>query len=228
MSHLFRPRVCKPFSNSAEKSRCIATAYHASHQVRLIGGIWKRTRLPVLNLAELRPTPALVRETLFNWLGQKLDGLVCLDLFAGTGALGFEAASRGAQCVIMIERDARAAKQLNAIQKKLDAQTIKIVQADALRLAARLTPAAFDIVFLDPPFNISLLGRMLTLVLPLVAPGGVIYVESGTPLATIWDAQAQQRFAAVPYRLLPQDWCIVRQSRAGAVHFHLLKQENSH
>src|ERR1700739_4721703 len=89
-----------------------------SHQIRIIGGDWKRTPLPVLDLDGLRPTPDHVRETLFNWLGQRLDGMVCLDLFAGSGALGFEAASRGAARVLMVGRNARAARQLRANQQR--------------------------------------------------------------------------------------------------------------
>jgi 16S rRNA (guanine(966)-N(2))-methyltransferase RsmD len=236
MSHSSRTRARTSFAapagaqtraTGAASSRRVAATRHAPHQVRLIGGIWKRTPLPVLDLAGLRPTPDRVRETLFNWLGQQLDGLVCLDLFAGTGALGFEAASRGAQRVVMVERDARAAAQLGAIRQKLDAQAIDIVQADALRLAAGLAPAGFDIVFLDPPFDADLLGRALTLVLPLVAPGGAIYVESGAPLAAVLDAQAQQGVAATPGWPSLQGWRIVRHARAGAVHYHLLRRENS-
>ncbi|WP_338925863.1 16S rRNA (guanine(966)-N(2))-methyltransferase RsmD [Mycetohabitans endofungorum] len=235
MSHSSRTRARAPFvapdgaqtrAAGAAASRRVAATRHAPHQVRLIGGIWKRTPLPVLDLAGLRPTPDRVRETLFNWLGQQLDGLVCLDLFAGTGALGFEAASRGAQRVMMVERDGRAAAQLNAIRQKLDAQMIEIVQADALRLAAGLAPAGFDIVFLDPPFNAELLGRALTLALPLVAPGGAVYVESDAPLAAVRDAQAQQGVAATPGWPSLQEWRIVRHARAGAVHYHLLRREN--
>lgn len=235
MSHSSRTRARAPFAApagaqtraaGAAASRRVAATRHAPHQVRLIGGIWKRTPLPVLNLAGLRPTPDRVRETLFNWLGQQLDGLVCLDLFAGTGALGFEAASRGAQRVVMVERDARAAAQLGAIQQKLDARAIEIVQADALRLAAGLTPAGFDIVFLDPPFDAELLGRALTLALPLVAPGGAIYVESGAPLTAVRNAQVQQGVAATPGWPSLQGWRIVRHARAGAVHYHLLRREN--
>src|ERR1700737_5046173 len=101
-----------------------------AHTIRIIGGDWKRTPLPVLDLDGLRPTPDRVRETLFNWLGQRLDGQRCLDLFAGSGALGFEAASRGAARVLMVERNARAAAQLRANQEKLAARSIEVVEAD--------------------------------------------------------------------------------------------------
>src|SRR5262245_8095139 len=156
----------------------------APHTIRIIGGDWKRTPLPVIDLDGLRPTPDRVRETLFNWLGQRLDGQRCLDLFAGSGALGFEAASRGAARVLMVERNARAAGQLRANQAKLDARAIEIAEADALRLAASLAPGSFDVVFLDPPFGENLLDRALELTAPLVAAGGFLYVEAGTALDT--------------------------------------------
>jgi 16S rRNA (guanine(966)-N(2))-methyltransferase RsmD len=182
--------------------------------IRIIGGEWKRTPLPVLDLEGLRPTPDRVRETLFNWLGQDLDGLRCLDLFAGSGALGFEAASRGAARVLMIERSGRAAAQLKANQTRLAARNIEIAEADALRLAASLPPNSFDIVFLDPPFGEkSLFDRALDLAVTLVAPGGALYVECGDPLDT----------AAIPALA---GWGITREGKAGAVRYHLLRREN--
>ncbi|PYE26087.1 16S rRNA (guanine(966)-N(2))-methyltransferase RsmD [Paraburkholderia silvatlantica] len=184
------------------------------HTIRIIGGDWKRTPLPVLDLDGLRPTPDRVRETLFNWLGQRLDGQRCLDLFAGSGGLGFEAASRGAARVVMVERSARAAAQLRANQARLGARTIEIAEADALRLAANLAPGSFDVVFLDPPFgDTALLGRSLELAAPLVAPDGWLYVESGEPI----DPAVQPALAG---------WSVVREGRAGAVHYHLLQREN--
>ncbi|MFC5429534.1 16S rRNA (guanine(966)-N(2))-methyltransferase RsmD [Paraburkholderia denitrificans] len=185
-----------------------------AHTIRIIGGDWKRTPLPVIDLDGLRPTPDRVRETLFNWLGQQLDGQRCLDLFAGSGALGFEAASRGAARVVMIERNARAAAQLRANQARLSARTIEIAEADALRLAASLAPGSFDVVFLDPPFgDTALLTRALELCTPLVAAGGWLYVESGERL----DPAARPDLAG---------WSVVREGKAGAVFYHLLQREN--
>ncbi|WP_028227688.1 16S rRNA (guanine(966)-N(2))-methyltransferase RsmD [Paraburkholderia ferrariae] len=185
-----------------------------AHTIRIIGGDWKRTPLPVLDLDGLRPTPDRVRETLFNWLGQQLDGLRCLDLFAGSGALGFEAASRGAARVVMVERNARAAAQLRANQARLSARSIEIAEADALRLAAGLAPGSFDVVFLDPPFgDAALLARALDAALPLVAPHGWLYVESGERL----DPAARPALAG---------WSVVREGKAGAVFYHLLQREN--
>jgi 16S rRNA (guanine(966)-N(2))-methyltransferase RsmD len=186
----------------------------AAHSIRIIGGDWKRTPLPVLDLEGLRPTPDRVRETLFNWLGQRLDGQRCLDLFAGSGALGFEAASRGAARVVMVERSARAAAQLRANQTRLDARMIEVAEADALRLAAGLAPGSFDVVFLDPPFgDADMLARALELAPPLVTADGFLYVESGSAL----DPSAEPALTG---------WTLVREGRAGAVFFHLLQREN--
>ncbi|CAH2929619.1 MAG: 16S rRNA (guanine(966)-N(2))-methyltransferase (EC [uncultured Paraburkholderia sp.] len=183
------------------------------HAIRIIGGDWKRTPLPVLDLDGLRPTPDRVRETLFNWLGQRLDGERCLDLFAGSGALGFEAASRGAARVLMVERNARAAAQLWANQERLAARMIEIAEADGLRLAASLPPGSFDVVFLDPPFGDDLLDRALALAAPLVREDGFLYVEAGAEL----DLSKNEALTG---------WKMVRQGKAGAVHFHLLQREN--
>ncbi|SPB17387.1 methyltransferase [Caballeronia novacaledonica] len=184
------------------------------HTIRIIGGDWKRTPLPVLDLDGLRPTPDRVRETLFNWLGQDLNGQNCLDMFSGSGALGFEAASRGAKRVLMIERSGKAAAQIRANQAKLGARNIEIAEADALRLVASLARGSFDVIFLDPPFgDHALLLRALELAAPLVAPAGAIYVECGDPLdLTGIDALA--------------GWSIVREGKAGAVRYHLLRREN--
>ncbi|WP_153101452.1 16S rRNA (guanine(966)-N(2))-methyltransferase RsmD [Paraburkholderia hayleyella] len=201
------------FSTRAKSKSAAPGRNKTAHTIRIIGGDWKRTPLPVLDLDGLRPTPDRVRETLFNWLGQRLDGKRCLDLFAGSGALGFEAASRGAARVLMVERHARAAAQLRANQARLEARMIEVVQADALRLAANLAPASFDVVFLDPPFDDSLLAQALVLAAPLVSAGGFLYVEAPEAL----DLAQTEALAG---------WIIVRGSKAGAVHYHLLQREN--
>jgi len=201
-----------PRSTSHSRTPQQSAARGKGHTVRIIGGDWKRTPLPVLDLEGLRPTPDRVRETLFNWLGQRLDGQRCLDLFAGSGALGFEAASRGAERVVMVERNARAARQLRENQARLAARAIEIAEADGLKLAASLAPRSFDVVFLDPPFGEGMLSRALELALPLVADDGWLYVESGEPL----DEDDP----------LLAGWLIVRGGKAGAVHYHLLQREN--
>ena len=177
------------------------------HEVRIIGGQWRRSRLPVPELPGLRPTPDRVRETLFNWLGQDLSGWRCLDAFAGTGALGFEAASRGAARVLMIEREARLVAALRDAASRLGAQGVDILATDALSALRRQAPGSFDLVLLDPPYGSGLLGRALDLVPTLLAERGVIYAEDARdPVA-------------------PPGWQALRRTRAGAVHAALLVRE---
>jgi len=177
--------------------------------VRLIGGLWKRSKLPVADKPGLRPTPDRVRETLFNWLGQDLGGWRCLDAFAGSGALGFEAASRGAAEVLMLERDAELVRSLRSSQARLKADQLRIEQADAMGWMQRCAPARFDLVLLDPPFDAGLAEPALALALPLVAEGGCLYLEQAEPLA-----------------LAPAGWQLWRSGRAGQVAFHVLRRSS--
>ncbi len=184
----------------------------APQQVRIIGGAWKRTPLAVADVPGLRPTPDRVRETLFNWIAHLLPDLGAvrgLDLFAGTGALGFELASRGARRVTLVESNARALQSLHAAKAKLAANQIDIVAGDGLVFAAQWPPESFDLVFLDPPFDAGLHGAALAVTARLLAPGGLAYVEAPAPLT---DGEAAQAGLA-----------IVRSSRAGRVAFHLLR-----
>jgi len=155
----------------------------------------------------LRPTPDRTRETVFNWLGQRLDGLRCLDLFAGSGALGFEAASRGAAEVVMLEQDARVATTLRENVRMLDAEaTVRVLQGESLAYMA--TAAEFDVIFLDPPFQSGLLPKALALAATHLAPEGRIYAETG-------DAHEV---------LPPSGLGIVRQARAGMARSYLLER----
>lgn len=184
--------------------------------MRIIGGAWKRTPVSVADVPGLRPTPDRVRETLFNWIAHLMPEVAALrglDLFAGTGALGFELASRGAAYVLLVERDARLVARLRALRERLGAAQIEIASGDALAVAARLTDRSFDLVFVDPPYDAGLLAPALDAVRRLLAPGGLVYAESGTRLEA---AQA----AAHGYE-------IVRADRAGRVFFHLLRPESS-
>ncbi len=178
------------------------------NEVRIIGGQWKRSKLPVPDLPGLRPTPDRVRETLFNWLGQTLDGWRVLDAFAGSGALGFEAASRGAAEVVMIERDATLVDGLRASQKRLAASAISVHRANALNWMSA-SAARFDLIFLDPPFADDLFDRALAAATPLLTEGGLIYLESPRELAP------------------PAGFTRWRHGRAGAVHFHLVRREEN-
>ena len=184
----------------------------APNRVRIIGGLWKRTPLPVTDIAGLRPTPDRVRETLFNWIEHfvpALEAVRALDFFAGTGALGFEIASRGAQRVTLIENNRRLTDQLTQTKRKLAAEQVDIVAADALTTAARWPDASFEVIFIDPPFDAALLAPALATAARLITPDGLIYVESGAEL----DDTLLER-----HRLQ-----IARASRAGRVRSYLLR-----
>ena len=172
-------------------------------KIRIIGGTHRGRKLAVLDRPGLRPTPDRVRETLFNWLGQRLDGLACLDLYAGSGALGFEAASRGAARVVMVESDRRAFAALGDAKAALGADTVELVHGDALHYL-RTGPARFDVVFLDPPFGQNALPALLQELPPRLAPGARVYVEAPAALAAGagWEPLRSARAGQVSYQLL--------------------------
>lgn len=177
------------------------------NEVRLIGGQWKRTKLPVADRPGLRPTPDRVRETLFNWLGQDLSGWRVLDAFAGSGALGFEAASRGAAEVLLLERDGELVASLNATKARLKADGVRIERADAMAWLRRANAAAFEAVLLDPPFDAGIGSAALAAALPLVVDGGYVYLEGPAPVLDP-----------------PAGLEAYRQARAGAVHYQLFRR----
>jgi 16S rRNA (guanine966-N2)-methyltransferase len=176
-------------------------------EVRLIGGQWKRSKLPVPAAAGLRPTPDRVRETLFNWLGQDLSGWRVLDAFAGSGALGFEAASRGAAQVLLLELAPALVASLQTSRQRLGADMLRVERADALAWMARAPVASFELVMLDPPFDAGWTDAAVRAALPLLVPGGYLYLE-----------------AAAPLEPLPAGLQACRQLRAGAVHAQLLQR----
>jgi 16S rRNA (guanine(966)-N(2))-methyltransferase RsmD len=185
-----------------------SNARHAAHEVRIIGGQWRRSLLPVADRPGLRPTPNRVRETLFNWLGQDLQGWRVVDVFAGSGALGFEAASRGAETVVLLEQDPVLVHSLEATRVKLKAPVgLRVQRADGLGWLRGAPRASFELVLLDPPFDSTLAEPALAAAARVVVPGGFIYFESPAPLVA--DPGAS--------------WKIYRQSKAGAVHFALLQ-----
>lgn len=179
-------------------------------EVRIIGGQWKRTRLPVAKLEGLRPTPDRVRETLFNWLGQDLGGWRCLDAFAGTGALGFEAASRGAASVQLVESEPALVAQLHAWQQRLQAGAVRVQRGDGVSALRQSAPASLDAVFLDPPFGSALFEPALRAAVAALAPQGFIYLEAPER----WSDETLADLGLAAHRHL----------RAGAVHAHLLRK----
>ena len=189
------------------KPQAVRIAAGRPNEVRLIGGQWKRSKLPVADRPGLRPTPDRVRETLFNWLGQDLSGWRVLDAFAGSGALGFEAASRGAAEVLLLERDAALVASLNASRQRLGAVALRVERADAMAWMPACAPARFDLVLLDPPFDTGLAGPAAALAARLLVEGGFLYVEADAPLSVLPDGLVEHR-----------------RARAGAVHFQLLRR----
>jgi 16S rRNA (guanine(966)-N(2))-methyltransferase RsmD len=173
------------------------------NRLRIIGGEWRSRLIEFPDTEGLRPTPDRVRETVFNWLGQTLYGKTCLDLFAGSGALGFEALSRGADKVMLVEaaRDGVAALKQNAA--KLSAQNLQIHHGDALQyLRGKLE--AFDVVFLDPPYKLDLLPQLLLLLPAALKHDALVYIENDKPLEIV------------------EPWQIIKSSRAGKVYFALI------
>lgn len=178
------------------------------HKVRIIGGRWRGRRLPVADVPGLRPTPDRVRETLFNWLQSHIEGAACLDLFAGSGALGLEAASRGAGRVVMVESHPALARTLQQQASHFAADNVEVVHADALEWLAAAPPQAFDIVFLDPPFEQGLIDRACGALIAghRLNEGALLYMESEAGLETE-HAQLQK----------------VRHDRAGQVQYGLFE-----
>lgn len=188
-------------------------------EIRLIGGHWKRIKLKVADKPGLRPTPDRVRETLFNWLGQDLTGMRCLDAFAGTGALGFEAASRGAADVLLVERDGALVEQLQRVYAQLSAleispppatpQRMQIQRGEGVAALRQAAPASQHVIFLDPPFDADLYEAALAAAALALAPGGFVYLEA----PKIWTDAV----------LEPLGLMVHRHLKAGAVHAHLLR-----
>ena len=204
-----------PLKRTSKAARSVpkqpaAAAPRVAGQVRIIGGQWKRTKFAVADKPGLRPTPDRVRETLFNWLGQDMTGWRCLDAFAGTGALGFEAASRGAREVCLVENDASLVIRLTQAQTKLNASTVRVLRGDGIASLKRCGPSTLDLVFLDPPFDSGLFEVALDAVARVVKPDGYVYLEA--PRA--WDDAALAPFGLQVHRHL----------LAGAVHAHLLRR----
>jgi 16S rRNA (guanine966-N2)-methyltransferase len=175
MKHRQKPRTVP---KAAQKPNRPANKKGAASQLRIIGGQWRSRRLPVASVPGLRPTPDRVRETLFNWLQQQVPGARCLDLFAGSGALGFEALSREAAEVVLVEKHAAAFAQLQVNAGILQAIRAELVNRDALDYLMT-QPQPFDLIFLDPPFRKGFIDQVMALILGqgLLKTDGLIYLE---------------------------------------------------
>lgn len=175
------------------------------NRVRIIGGDWRRRLIDFPDAEGLRPTPDAVRETLFNWLGQDLHGLDCLDLFAGSGALGFEAASRGARQVVMVEKNRHVLEALRTSMTALAANNVVLVPGDGVKFLLE-NQARFDVVFLDPPYATGLQAQLLMALPSHLNRNARVYVEHDGKL------------------IAPGDWIVERAGRSGLAHFCLLSQ----
>lgn len=187
-----------------------ASPRRAAHEVRIVGGLWKRTRLPVADKPGLRPTPDRVRETLFNWLGQDLTGWRCVDVFAGTGALGLEAASRGAAQVLLVEQDPDLVATLRVLKTRLQADAVEVRRANGLAVLQGLAGSGQDLVLLDPPFEAAIFDKAIAAAVPALGDEGYLYLEAPHR----WSDAALQA----------QGLALERHLHAGAVHAHLLRR----
>jgi len=181
----------------------------ALNKVRIGGGEWRSRLLHFPDALALRPTPDRVRQTVFNWLGQELHGMHCLDLFSGSGALGFEALSRGAASVVLVENNPAVYRAMLDNAKLLKADKADIVRGDALSFLAQ-NRQPFDVIFLDPPYGHGWLERLLPQLVKHMAPGGVVYAEAEKMLED------------------GDGWRVLKHGKAGNVHYHLLELTDDH
>ena len=185
-----------------------------SHQLRIIGGTHRRSLLPVPDLAGLRPTPDRVRETLFNWLGQDLAGWRCWDAYAGSGALGLEAASRGAQEVVLVERVASQVQSLRQTVARLKMDRVKVLVGDALAALEQARGQGWDVVFLDPPFA-----------QPDGVPPGLRAAHAATAANGLCYLESDRRWS--DELLADSGWQVRRSGKAASVHYLLLDKTES-
>ena len=181
------------------------------NQIRIIGGQWRSRQISFYDVPGLRPTPDRVRETLFNWLQFDIPGSRCLDLYAGSGALGLEAASRGAKSVVQVESNLDACRALKETADKLAATQVKIVQSDVFRYLAG-DVETFDIIFLDPPFGLNLIAQTCEWLEDKgwLSQHAKIYVEAESKLKFLHE--------------LPVNWQLLKSKTAGDVGFHLFQK----
>ena len=197
-----------PAKKLAKSGKVVGRKTIPPGEVRIIGGAYKRSKIPVASVPGLRPTPDRVRETLFNWLGRDLTGWRCFDAFAGTGVLGFEAASRGALEVLVCEQDPMLVDKLKALQVKLKASMVKVERGDGVSLLRRQSAGSMQLVFLDPPYESTGFEAALKAAAQAIGVPGFVYLEAPKP----WTDEELEGFGLKVHRF----------GKAGAVHFHLL------
>ena len=180
-------------------------------QVRIIGGKWRSRKISFPQIDEIRPTPDRVRETLFNWLSNRITGARCLDLFAGSGALSFEALSRGASYVMMFDRSIEVIRQLNKNSQLLGAQHCEIRRGNVPYCLAPNSADPFDIIFLDPPFHKHLIASSLQALenMNYLSRSSLLYIESELIKKDL---------------SLPENWVTLNNKRAGQVNYYLLEK----
>lgn len=209
----------KSLKNASKKSNSRAYANRKRGEpslggagaIRIIGGDFRGRKFPVLSAEGLRPSSDRVRETLFNWLQFEIPGALCLDAFAGSGALGLEALSRGAKSVTFVELNSKGVEQLRQNLRQLKVEKAQVIVGDALRQLPQLTQK-FDGIFLDPPFNKGLMQPALALIFQyqLIDPNGWLYLE-------------QEK--ALPWPELPQGWKCVREKSTAQVKYGLFRNQ---
>ncbi|HYN55423.1 MAG TPA: 16S rRNA (guanine(966)-N(2))-methyltransferase RsmD [Methylotenera sp.] len=183
--------------------------------IRINAGEWRSRIIKFPDVTGLRPTPERVRQTVFNWLGQDLTGLTCLDLFAGTGVMGFEALSRGASSVTLVEKSTPAYRALIENKQLLKAEHAQVLHQDVMQFIQSNT-CKFNLIFLDPPYHQDWLPKVLPLLSTHLASDGLIYVEAEFALDKVPDAANSWA----------REWKVLKQSKAGNVFYHLLKLSN--
>lgn len=181
-------------------------------QIRIIGGRWRSRIIDIANESALRPTPNRVRETVFNWLSPWLSGSTCLDLSAGTGILCFEALSRSAAAVVMVDNSIEAIKMINRNIEKLAADSATVVHQDAIAFLQG-EPKEYDIIFLDPPFRSDLISQCASLIdqKGWLKMNGLVYIEAPSTMITL---------------PVPDQWQLLKSKQAGQVGYHLLQRSN--
>ncbi len=185
------------------------------NSVRINAGEWRSRLLKFPDATGLRPTPERVRQTVFNWLGQDLTGFTCLDLFAGTGVMGFEALSRGATSVTLVEKTTPAYRALVENKQLLKADQAQILHQDAMQFVQGNT-LKFNLIFLDPPYHQEWLPKILPLLTTHLSANGFVYVEAEYALDKALETMPEAA----------KSWKVLKQSKAGNVFYHLLKLSN--